>query len=69
MATLLFSECGQVANRMYQNYKTTLKRRSAATKDRIEALLDYTQKLKPFDNNFYLDKLAKHLEAYKMSSN
>ena len=67
MTALLFHQI--VAKLPTEHTKKALKRRSDATKDMIEVSLDYTQKLESFDDNFHLDKLAKHLEAYKMSRN
>jgi hypothetical protein len=46
--------------------KKFFERNSNTTEDTIEASLDYTQKLEPFNHNLYLDKLAKHLKAHKM---
>jgi hypothetical protein len=62
-------DCCQLANRAYQNYKTTFARGSQTTKDKIEASLDYAPVLELFDNNFYLEYLGSQLEAYKMSRN
>jgi hypothetical protein len=57
----------QGANRMLQNYKTTIIKGSQSTEDKIEASLDYAPVLELFEDNFYLNKLAGQLEAYKMS--
>jgi hypothetical protein len=57
----------QGANKTLQNYKTTIIKRSRSTEDKIEALLDYAPVLELFEDNFYLNKLAGQLEAYKMS--
>ena len=57
----------QGANRTLQNYKTTIIKGSRSTEDKIEALLDYAPVLELFEDNFYLNKLAGQLEAYKMS--
>jgi hypothetical protein len=57
----------QGANRMLQNYKTTIIKGSRSTEDKIEALLDYAPVLELFEDNFYINKLAGQLEAYKMS--
>jgi hypothetical protein len=57
----------QGANRTLQNYKTTIIKGSRSTEDKIEALLDYAPVLELFVDNFYLNKLAGQLEAYKMS--
>jgi hypothetical protein len=62
-------DCCQLANRAYQNYKTTFTRGSQTTKEKLEASLDYAPDLELFDNNFYLENLASQLEAYKMSHN
>jgi hypothetical protein len=57
----------QGANRMLQNYKTTIIKGSRSTEDKIEASFDYAPVLELFEDNFYLNKLAGQLEAYKMS--
>jgi hypothetical protein len=57
----------QSANRMLQNYKTTIIKGTRSTEDMIEASLDYAPVLELFEDNFYLNKLAGQLEAYKMS--
>jgi hypothetical protein len=57
----------QGANRILQNYKTTIIKGSRSTEDKIEASLDCARVLELFEDNFYLNKLGGQLEAYKMS--
>jgi hypothetical protein len=44
----------QGANRILQNYKTTIIKGCQSTEDKIEALLDYAPVLELFEDNFYL---------------
>ncbi len=61
----------QVANRSFQNNKKTKRKGSRSIDNKIDlvACVRLLSVLLQFWDNFYLDKLAEQLEAYKMSCN
>ena len=67
---LLFpGESRRAANYKFQNHKRAIKKSWKSAEKNIKSLdiVDFTALLKPFDNNIYIETLAKTVEDYMMS--
>ena len=62
-------ETFRVANSKFQNHKRAIRNNTKSAEKNIESLdiIDFTALLNSFDNNIYIETLAKALEDYMMS--
>jgi len=62
-------ESRRAANYKFQNHKTAIRNNWKSAEKNIKSLdiIDFTALLNSFDNNIYIETLAKALEDYKMS--